>query len=199
MPDELNKLQQLQIADKIGLNIPHTFLKTHLNKQDFSSHLITKPMSDGIGLSIGNAYYKTYTSEVSQDICNKSFLISLFQQKIEKEIELRVFFLEKKCHTIAILSQSDPQTAIDYRNYNHSHFNRLEHYALPRDVSQKIELFMEHFNLQTGSLDFIIDKQGKHIFLEVNPSGQYGIFNACNIYPDKLIAEYLLKKHYEHH
>lgn len=50
-----------------------------------------------------------------------------------------------------------------------------------------------------GSLDFILDKQGNYVFLEINPSGQYGLFDSCNIHPDKLIAEYLLKKHYEYH
>jgi hypothetical protein len=47
--------------------------------------------------------------------------------------------------------------------------------------------------LQTGSLDFIVDKDGNFIFLEVNPCGQYDIFNSCNFQPDRWIARKLLK------
>lgn len=194
---ELNKLEQLHIANKIGLKTPPTFLKTKLDNQDLDSTIITKPISDCISINIDGSAYKTFTSKVNENDANKEFLISLFQQEINKELELRVFYLDKKCYTVAILSQSDSQTSVDFRNYNYSNPNRIEYYDLPEEVCEKIELFMEHFGLTMGSLDFILDKQGNYIFLEVNPSGQYGFFHHCNIYPDKLIAEYLLKKHYE--
>jgi glutathione synthase/RimK-type ligase-like ATP-grasp enzyme len=161
--------------------------------------VITKPMSNVISIHKKDSFYRTYTSRVTQNNINQNFLVSLFQQEIKKELEIRVFYLDQKCYAIAMLSQFDTQTSIDYRNYNYTHPNRFEFYSIPKELHEKIKLFMNHFNLQSGSLDFILDKQGEYIFLEVNPSGQYGLFNACNIYPDKLIAEYLLKKHYEHY
>ncbi|MDR3047884.1 MAG: hypothetical protein LBU51_09825, partial [Bacteroidales bacterium] len=57
-----------------------------------------------------------------------------------------------------------------------------------------IDMFMQNMNLQTGSLDFILTPAGDYIFLEVNPCGQYDVFNSCNVYPDKLIAEHLISK-----
>jgi len=147
----------LQIANKIGFCIPQTFIKTKLNKQDFEVPIITKPMSNFIHLKLNDKNYMTYTSVVDKNNKNKKYAISLFQQKIEKELELRVFYLDKKCYAVAILSQFDNQTSVDFRNYNYSNPNRIEYYNLPIDIYEKIILFMEHFNLQTGSLDFILD------------------------------------------
>jgi len=197
--NEINKLEQLQIANQIGLKTPHTFISTHLDSTDLRKMIITKPMSDGIGIHKKDSFFRTYTSRVTQNNTNQDFMVSLFQQEIKKELEIRIFYLEQNCYAIAILSQFDTQTSIDYRNYNYAHPNRFEFYSIPKELQEKIRLFMKHFNLQSGSLDFILDKQGEYFFLEVNPSGQYAPFNACNIYPDKLIAEYLLTKHYEHY
>ncbi|MDR2835975.1 MAG: grasp-with-spasm system ATP-grasp peptide maturase [Bacteroidales bacterium] len=196
--NELNKLEQLQVAHKIGLKIPHTFLKTKLEIADLKSSIITKPMSEVIHINLGERSYSTFTSRVNEKNIKSDYTISLFQEEIEKELELRVFYLGNKCYTVAILSQFDTQTTIDFRNYNYSKPNKMAFYDLPTEITKKINLFMEHFNLQMGSLDFILDKKGNYVFLEVNPSGQYGFFDYCNIYPDKLIAEYLLKKYYEY-
>lgn len=134
---EINKLEQLQAADLIGLKTPYTFLKTKLDAKDFKTSVITKPMSDGLGLAINDSFYRTYTSRVEKKHSNAIFSVSLFQEEIEKEIELRVFYLDKKCYTVAILSQADPQTAVDYRNYNYNAPSRLEYYSLPDNIEKK--------------------------------------------------------------
>lgn len=170
--NELNKLEQLQIANKIGLKIPNTFLRTKLEKNDLLVSNITKPMSNCLSVKIKENHFTTFTSRVKADFIKNDFLISLFQQEIEKELEIRIFYLDKKCYSIAIFSQFDTQTSIDFRNYNFSKPNKIECYRLSPEIIEKIKLIMEYFNLQSGSLDFILDKQGNYIFLEINPSGQ---------------------------
>ena len=52
---------------------------------------------------------------------------------------------------------------------------------------------MKDLELNTGSIDFIKTKQGRFVFLEVNPVGQYGMTSyPCNYHLDKKIAEYLI-------
>jgi ATP-GRASP peptide maturase of grasp-with-spasm system len=193
-----NKLKQLLIAKKNGLNIPHTFLSNQLSQKDFNKKMITKNMSDCLTLFDSKDVYSTLTSKVHIRDKDKSFFISLFQEEIQKELELRIFYLSGQCHAIAILSQNNQKTKVDYRNYDYVNPIREEYYQLPEKIIEKVRLFMTEMNLQTGSLDFILTKENEYIFLEVNPSGQYDIFNSCNIYPDKLIAQHLIEKYYEY-
>jgi glutathione synthase/RimK-type ligase-like ATP-grasp enzyme len=44
---------------------------------------------------------------------------------------------------------------------------------LPREVEAKILAFMKAFDLIYGAFDFIVTPDGRYVFLEVNPSGQY--------------------------
>ena len=194
-----NKLKQLFIAEQLGLKTPYSILNTKLSYEYFEQNLITKPISNCISLFNEKDAYCNYTSRVTKTGLLKDFFVSFFQQEIRKELELRVFFIDNHCYTKAILSQNNVQTEVDYRNYDNINPNREEYYELPQNICSKISLFMREMNLQTGSLDLILNNKGEYVFLEVNPCGQYDIFNLCNVYPDKLIAEYLIKKHNEYH
>jgi D-alanine-D-alanine ligase-like ATP-grasp enzyme len=44
---------------------------------------------------------------------------------------------------------------------------------LPREVEEKILAFMRAFGLFYGAFDFIVTPDGRCVFLEINPSGQY--------------------------
>ncbi|NJO92369.1 MAG: hypothetical protein HC831_27910 [Chloroflexia bacterium] len=66
-------------------------------------------------------------------------------------------------------------------------------YKLPDEIKNKLIALMNEIELDTGSIDMIVDKKGKYIFLEVNPNGQYGLVSdTCNYYLEKEIADYLM-------
>jgi len=51
---------------------------------------------------------------------------------------------------------------------------------------------MKKINLDNGSIDIIVDNNGKYYFLEINPVGQFGMVSIpCNYYLEKKIANYL--------
>ncbi len=53
---------------------------------------------------------------------------------------------------------------------------------------------MQAMNLNTASLDLVKTKEGRFVFLELNPSGQFGMTSyPCNYYLNKVIAEFLCK------
>ncbi|MDL2312669.1 hypothetical protein LJC68_07320 [Bacteroidales bacterium OttesenSCG-928-B11] len=193
-----NKLHQLEIAQKAGLKIPHTILRNQLTPEDLQKKMITKNLSEMATFSSSHNFYSTYTSQVKNVNFKEHFFVSLFQEEIEKELELRVLYIDGICYAMAIFSQENSQTKTDYRRYDYENENRMELFRLPQNINEAIVLFMNLMNLQTGSLDLILDKNGDYIFLEVNPSGQYDLFNNSNIQPDKLIAQHLIKKHYEY-
>ena len=85
-----NKLQQLFIANKIGFNTPISILSTYRNDIEIFENLITKPLSNCIPVLINNFSYLSYTSRVFKEQLESEYFISLFQEEIQKELELRV-------------------------------------------------------------------------------------------------------------
>ena len=52
---------------------------------------------------------------------------------------------------------------------------------------------MDSLNYNMGSLDVIKTKEGKYVFLEINPYGQFGMTSVpCNYYLDEKIAKFLI-------
>ena len=96
---------------------------------------------------------------------------------------------------MAIFSQNDKQTKVDFRNYNDNKPNRYVPYVLPKNIELKITQLMQKLDLNTGSVDLIKNHDGNYVFLEINPVGQFGMVSEpCNYYLEKIIAEYLINK-----
>ena len=52
---------------------------------------------------------------------------------------------------------------------------------------------MKHIGLNTGSIDMIKSVDGNYYFLEVNPSGQFGMTSfPCNYNLHEKVADYLI-------
>lgn len=178
----INKLDVLQNAKKVGLKIPDTDIITQ--KKDITKikqkKCITKGIQNSIEISTNNESITSFTEFVDvKKIVNSenNFFPTLFQNNIQKKFEIRVFYLNGKCFSMAIFSQNDNQTMIDFRKYNWENPNRNVLYKLPLDIEIKIELLMQNLGLNTGSIDLIYSKNNEYIFLEVNPVGQFGFLS----------------------
>ncbi|WP_300687428.1 grasp-with-spasm system ATP-grasp peptide maturase [Chryseobacterium sp.] len=189
---DINKLLVLEQAKKAGLEVPEYFLADNTNQVSLHNTIIKtiggNPILDDIDKDLNGIMYTTTIQQKEK----KDFFITFFQEQIEKEFEIRTFYLNGKCHSMAIFSQNDEQTKTDFRKYNLEKPNRNVPYDLPYDVEEKIDLLMQTLDLNCGSLDFIKGKDGRYYFLEVNAIGQFlGLSNICNYSLDKEIAEYL--------
>lgn len=187
----VNKLLVLEKAKKVGLDVPPYFLAEDM-KDVIINQTIVKPISGTpiIDMVHENQNGIMYTSVIEQKK-ESNFFISFFQDKIEKDFEIRSFYLNGKIYSTAIISQNDERTKIDHRRYNSKIPNRNVRYNLPLEVEQKITVLMQALDLNSGSLDFI--KSGdKFYFLEINAIGQFlGMSNACNYGLEREIATYL--------
>jgi ATP-GRASP peptide maturase of grasp-with-spasm system len=195
-----SKLEILNEAKMVGLSIPKTIITTERDSlklflKENNNFIITKPIAEAthIKLPTGSVALSTKKIETVKNL-NKSFSPSLFQEYIEKEIELRVFYIMGKCYSMAIFSQSNPQTQIDFRAYDWENPNRFIPYQLPEPIENKIDMLMKNLELNTGSIDLIkSQKNGDYYFLEVNPSGQFGMTAyPCNFPIHKIVAENLI-------
>lgn len=216
-----NKLITLLRAKDAGLEIPDTFIcsqKQHLqNFHGVHEGIITKPMSEvatfptvtgkevfhlsKIGSNVQPdqlSYFGSYTEEVQENeikTLSTTFFPSLFQEKLNKAVELRVFYLDESCYAMAIFSQLDQQTETDFRRYNREKPNRNVPFILPTEIESNIVRFMKSMRLKTGSIDIVVTTDNRYVFLEVNPVGQYGMTSyPCQYNLDEKIADYLLKE-----
>lgn len=196
---EINKLLVLNKAQKLGINIPDTHILTNkieFNKIAKKKELITKAISNGANVNVDNEKYVGYTSIVDKlpEYIKDSFIPSLFQSKVDKKYEIRSFYLKGKFYSMAIFSQNDKQTEVDFRRYNDFVPNRTIPYKLPKEIEIKLTKLAANFGLETGSFDLIKTKENEYIFLEVNPGGQFEMVSKpCNYFIEKEIAKELIK------
>lgn len=194
------KAHQIKIAQDVGLKTPDTIITNSKKKLKEFASKYDQIISKNIGEISSVFYYKlfmTYTCLITPEFIEQlpdQFFLSLFQEAIEKDFEIRVFYLDGSLYSMAIFSNKDAQTKIDFRMYNGEKPNRVVPFRLPPDLERKIVEFMKRINLTTGSLDLIFSDTGEYYFLEVNPVGQFGMVSfPCNYNLEKLVAQYLIK------
>lgn len=196
--EEINKLLVLKKATELGIEIPDTNVVS--SRKDFyaipNKPLITKAISNVNNISHEEYHFAGYTAETIDlpEEVGEQFAPSLFQNLVNKKYEIRAFLLSGKFYSMAIFSQRDPQTMVDFRKYNFQNPNRTVPINLPKDLENKLLHLANYFKLRTGSFDIIKTTDNKYVFLEVNPGGQFGMVSyPCNYYLEKLLALELMK------
>nr|WP_294922604.1 grasp-with-spasm system ATP-grasp peptide maturase [uncultured Flavobacterium sp.] len=201
----ISKMEMLNKAKSVKIKIPDTIICTRKNELEFfflknNMSIITKSIGDArfIKYKTHGFMFHTHKIENINDF-DAVFSPSLFQEYIEKTIEIRTFYLNEECYSMAIFSQNNENTKLDFRNYDSEIPNRFVPYKLPEKLEKKITVFMKSINLNTGSLDLIkSSKDDDYYFLEVNPCGQFGMTsNPCNYNLHEKVANFLIKAQYE--
>lgn len=203
-PDNVapNKFEVLQKAKDHGILTPKTLVTNNKDQvrafKDRVGDIIAKCIGDTIFFTKGLQAYALFTVKLEDkhiDALPDQFFPLLFQECITKKYEIRSFYLDGQIWSMAIFSQADKQTEVDFRVYNLSKPNRNVPYRLKKDMAEKVEALMKDLDLNTGSIDFICNEQGELVFLEVNPVGQFNMVSVpCNYNLEKEIARFLIGK-----
>lgn len=194
-----NKVSVLKAMMKFGLKIPPTlitgrrcelleFVKEHRG-------VIVKPISDGMAFTIGGKRHKIYTERIDGliDELDDFFFPGLFQKYIPKQFEIRSLYLEGNVHSMAIFSQRNEKTQVDQRYPDRANPLRRVPFKLPRLIEEKMKALMMEMRLSIGVFD-IIKSYADYIFLELNPSGQFGdISKSCNYFLERRVANLLTR------
>jgi len=192
----------LRRAAREGIATPATLVTTEREalRRFCAEHgaVITKPIGEVEAFITGEVSHFLYTTPLGPaeiEALPERFAPSLFQERIEKAYELRVFYLDGEFHAMAIFSQNDPQTRADFRQYNRERPNRNVPYRLRPELAERLLRLMAGLELETGSLDLLVTPDGREVFLEINPVGQLGmVSHPCNYQLERKIAQLLLRK-----
>lgn len=189
---ESNKPLQLETASEAGLCTPTTLMTNNRDEayafyKAHAGNIIMKTLG---GTKLRGAYgdvLGVFTSRVTlRDLeCygdELKYCPVIFQNYIPKKLELRTTIVGNQVFTCAIHSQDSVATRDDWRRYDLEGVKH-EEFELPKHIEEKLFLCMKKWNIQFGAVDMILTPKGDFVFLEVNPSGQWGWIEALTGMP----------------
>jgi glutathione synthase/RimK-type ligase-like ATP-grasp enzyme len=174
------KSQQLRHATKVGLRVPETIITSDplLVEEMAERHggrVIAKPMRRGGVVIQGEekGFFSTLLDlrmirEHAASIRNCPLI---FQEPIPKAFELRATVVENQCFTVRLNSQDVPGAEVDWRQAPYKVHHEV--FQLPETVAQKCVQMTRESGLHFSAFDLIVTPEGKYVFLEHNPNGQF--------------------------
>lgn len=167
------KAYQLRVAQEIGLCIPRTLIS--------NDPVAVREFIESQGYE--RTVYKTFSAteqewretrilrlEELSLIDDVQYAPLIFQEYIEARYDLRITVIGDSIFPAAIYSQESAYKAdfrMDIAN------SRIEAVRLPPTVETQLHALMVRLGLVYGAIDMRLTPDGKYVFLEINPAGQW--------------------------
>lgn len=177
-----NKQRQLRLAARAGLRVPRTLVTNDpvAARQFFAEtdgQTVAKLLRP-LAVSMDAAQPFVYTSRVrEEDLAGAEALRHspmVFQELIPKAYELRVAFVAGEVFAGAIDASGTSRGQVDWRLVAPEEC-RWQKQELSTEVADGLRVLMSELGLVFGAVDLICTPSGEHVFLEVNPGGEWGM------------------------
>tara|TARA_R110002073_G_scaffold2899_1_gene18729 strand:+ start:21574 stop:22347 length:774 start_codon:yes stop_codon:yes gene_type:complete len=193
------KLTQLHLATSLGMPIPRTIISNCRNDvRSFVSEggdFVIKALATAVvpshnpDLSNFFVYTSDLTSEDVEDSCDEEWALApvIVQEKIEKSYELRVIQIGD--HALAVRIDPEEAGQTDYRKTSPANTH-----AFCRAPTQLVEFGAKYLNalgLDMGVFDYAVTVEGKYVFFECNPSGQWAWMEGVEDDDDHEISKFV--------
>jgi glutathione synthase/RimK-type ligase-like ATP-grasp enzyme len=195
------KSLQLMLARRVGLDVPHTLVSNDpAAVRAFAARtpagIVTKMMASFAVYDEGGREQVVFTNPVSEedlaDLDGLDLCPMTFQERLDKARELRVTVVGDRVMAASIDSGALPRSQTDWRREGVALLPDWRHYELPADVRDKSLALMDALGLNYGAFDFIVTPEGRHVFLEVNPAGEFmWLMHAPGLPIDEALADVL--------
>jgi glutathione synthase/RimK-type ligase-like ATP-grasp enzyme len=176
------KLMQLSLAARLGFEIPPSIVTTDPAAlldfvREHGGRCITKHVS----------HQSTRDSRLDDDMMRftepvtRRDLAALrsvrlapvyAQAYVPKRVELRVTVVGERVFAAEIDSQAAARTRHDYRRMDQTGAAYRVH-ALPDVVATRCVAVARALDLRYGALDLVLTPDGRYVFLEINPAGEF--------------------------
>jgi MvdD family ATP-grasp ribosomal peptide maturase len=182
-----NKQLQLQVARELGLETPRTLTTNDPTTvrafaESCENGIVTKMLSSFAVYEEGRelvVFTNPVKPEDLADLSGLSLCPMTFQEMIPKALELRTTVVGNRVMSASINSQSSSRAAHDWRRDGLRMLEEWKPYELPREVEEKVLRLMDYFVLNYGAIDIIVTPDGRHVFLEINPVGEFFWLERC--------------------
>lgn len=178
--EALIKVNQLKCAQEAGFAIPHTLITNDPGMvrqfaERFDNRIIYKLIDEAswqyfpeqeLPRGIPTLEFRSSDMEHLEQV---KMSLHLFQQRIDKSIDLRIMVVGEQIFAVKI----EPQESGAKLDWRLSRTNKLSSYDLPEDIANKCRQLMAKLGLVYAAFDLCLDKGGQYVFFELNPQGQF--------------------------
>ena len=196
-----SKEEQLKRAVQNGLLIPPTCISNDPSTvknfiAQYDGKVITK-MQHSFAIYREQEEMVVFTNELPETsyahLDTLQYCPMVFQQKIDKQLELRVTIVGDKVFAFSIDSQKNENAQVDWRKEGRTMVYDWQPYTLPATIQQQLLSFMDGYGLNYGAIDLILTPDDQYYFLEVNAAGEYfWLDRLCSFAISKQIADVLM-------
>jgi glutathione synthase/RimK-type ligase-like ATP-grasp enzyme len=174
------KASQLKVAGELGFELPPTLVtNSEADLLDFynqhNGNIVSKLAGFSFLETIG-VNFSRYTELVTKrDLAyarSLAYCPMIFQAYVPKRVELRITVVGEQVFAAEIHSQASNHTRHDWRRYDDYQASYAPH-ELPRELEQRCVKLVERLGLCYGAIDMVLTPDGRYVFLEINPNGQY--------------------------
>jgi hypothetical protein len=174
------KALQLKIAQELGFELPPTLItNSPVDLLSFyrqhNGNIVSKQAGKSFFSTLGSTMIRYTELVTGRDIAyapSIAFCPMTFQAYVPKRVELRITVVGQQVFAAEIHSQATNHTRHDWRRYDHGRTPHRPH-VLPCDVERRCVRLVERLGLRYGAIDLVLTPDGRHVFLEINPNGQY--------------------------
>jgi hypothetical protein len=174
------KASQLRVAGQLGFELPPTLItNSEADLLDFYSRhngsIVSKPVGFSFFNTLGNTFCRYTEMVTKRDIAyarQVSYCPMIFQAYVPKLVELRITVVGQQVFAAEIHSQSSNHTRHDWRRYDEYQTPHFAH-QLPREIERLCVELVAQLGLLYGAIDMVLTPDGRYVFLEINPNGQY--------------------------
>ena len=176
-----NKQLQLQVARELGLDTPRTLTTNdpaavQAFARSCEEGMVTKMLSSFAIYEEGKelvVFTNAVRLEDLADLSGLSLCPATFQELVPKSLEIRATVVGHRIMSAAVDSQVSTRATHDWRRDGVRMIQDWRPYQLPGEVEEKLLRLMDYFSLNYGAIDIILTPDGKHVFLELNPCGEF--------------------------
>jgi MvdC family ATP-grasp ribosomal peptide maturase len=195
-----DKGRQLRSAREAGLRVPRTLITNDPRRarafyDEVNGDVVAKLLTalsrrmEGPAPAVPTSALRV---EDLDDLESLRHCPMVFQERIPKEVELRVMYVQGKLFAGAIDARRSASGSTDWRGATPEECG-WQHASVPGDVVRGVDALMTALGLASGAIDLIRTPSGEHVFLEVNPTGEWGMLERDLDLPiSEAIAEALL-------
>lgn len=187
---------QLRFAAELGLDYPRTLFTNDPDQvRRFAQQVgpVVAKMQTKVIVHRQQEQQAAFTSTVDdlEDLDGLQFSPAIFQERIEKKLELRVTVVGNQLFPAAIDSTRSQVGADDYRLDNDLSYGWKD-CELPERVSNALLAMVKRFGLNYSAIDLILTPDERYVFLEINSAGEWvWLARDLGLPIDRAIAEVL--------
>ena len=177
-----HKIEQLSRARAHGLYTPQSLVTRDPQRlrafwHETGGRVITKPLASGYLERDAPAddtaiYTSALTRAHVEDPPDLAGAPTLFQEQIEKRLDVRVTLVDG--HAVA-LGLADTTGAVPRLDIRRDEMRGVDYQpvTLPDEVADGVRSLVASYGLRFAAVDLALDADGRWIFFEVNPNGQW--------------------------